>query len=166
MQLISRWSTFGLVALRLYAGLFWAEKGIRQKLFDPHWVGPNGDCALVVTNMLTTAPEWYREFLHSVVLPNITAFSTMIEWGEALVGLSLLLGFFSRFGALGGMFLVTNYFLGNGAGSLHDAWFGFDAATFMMTALHAILPTGSVFGLDGLLRRIRSARVARLRPTV
>ncbi len=147
----------GLVALRLYAGLFWLEKGIRQKLLDPTWVGPKGDCAFVVHDMLSKAPGWYHAYLQAVVLPNITAFSMMVEWGETLVGLLLLLGLWSRAGAAGGLFLSFNYWLGNGAGSLDDSWFGFDTTTFMMTSVHAILPTGLVFGFDALLRRRRPA---------
>jgi uncharacterized membrane protein YphA (DoxX/SURF4 family) len=134
------------------------EKGIRQKLFDPTWLGPHGDCAFVVHDMLSTAPAWYQGFLHTVVVPNITAFGAMVEWGETLVGLSLLLGLFSRFGAVGGLFLALNYWLGNGAGSLRDGWFGFDAVTFMMTFVHAALATGLFFGLDALLRDRRLRR--------
>lgn len=103
--------------------------------------------------MLAKAPGWYGAFLHAVVVPNMTAFSLMVAWGETLVGVSLFLGLLSRYGAAGGLFLVLNYFLGNGAGALHDAWFGFDVATFMMTAVHAILPTGRMFGLDALIGR-------------
>jgi uncharacterized membrane protein YphA (DoxX/SURF4 family) len=152
VQAISRMSVYGLAALRVYAGLFWLDKGIRQKLFDPTWVGPKGDCAFVVHDMLTKAPAAYQAFLHAVVLPNITAFGVMVEWGETMVGISLLVGLFSRIGACGGLFLVFNYFMGNGAGSLHDGWFGFDAVTFIMTALHAIVPTGLFFGLDFVVR--------------
>lgn len=148
----SRLALIGLAALRIYTGLYWAEKGLRQKLLDPTWVGPAGDCSYVVHEMLKTAPGWYAAFLQSAVIPNMTSSSVMVEWGEFLVGISLLIGLFGRFGALGGLFLVTNYFLGNGAGALHDGWFGIDTATFAMTAVHAILPTGLVFGVDGALR--------------
>lgn len=159
MRTLPRSTAIGLAALRIYAGLFWIEKGIRQKMLDPHWVGPKGDCAFVVNDMLTKAPVVYQNFLHAIVLPNITAFSVMVEWGETLVGVSLLLGLASRIGAIGGLFLVFNYFMGNGAGSLRDGWFGFDTATFMMTALHVILPTGLLFGLDAVIRG-RSRNVA------
>jgi thiosulfate dehydrogenase [quinone] large subunit len=143
-----------LVALRIYAGLFWLDKGVRQKLFDPSWSGVHGDCATVVAQM-THAPSFYRAFLDGIVVPNISTFSLMVAWGEALVGASLLLGLFSRAGAIGGLFLTLNYWLGNGAGSVHDGDFGFDAATFMMTLPHAVAPTGMVFGIDGLVRRLR-----------
>lgn len=150
-----RRAAIALAALRIYAGLFWLEKGVRQKLFDPTWNGPNGDCATVIAGM-THAPAFFAAFLHGVVLPQIAFFSVAIEWGETLVGVSLLLGLISRIGAVGGMFLTLMYFLGNGAGSVHDGWFGMDTAAFMMTAVHAILPTGTIFGLDGILARRRS----------
>lgn len=43
MLVLSRPMIIGLALLRLYAGLFWLDKGIRQKLLDPTWVGPSGD---------------------------------------------------------------------------------------------------------------------------
>ena len=149
---IDRATRIGLAALRIYSGLFWLDKGVRQKLFDLTWVGPNGDCARVISGM-THAPVFFQAFLHNVVLPNITFFSMAVEWGETLVGVSLFLGLLSRFGALGGMFLSLNYFLGDGAGSVNDGLFGFDTVTFMMTSLHAIVPTGRFFGIDALLHR-------------
>lgn len=153
---VDRATQVALALLRIYAGMFWLDKGVRQKLLDPTWVGPQGDCATVIAGM-THAPPFFQAFLHGVVLPNITFFSVAVEYGETLVGIALFLGLLSRFGALGGMFLSLNYFLGNGAGSVHDGNFGFDTATFMMTSLHAIVPTGLFFGLDGLLRS-RKAR--------
>jgi uncharacterized membrane protein YphA (DoxX/SURF4 family) len=89
----------------------------------------------------------------------------MVEWGETLIGVSLLLGLFSRIGAIGGLLLVSNYFMGNGAGSLRDGWFGFDTTTFMMTALHVILPTGLFFGLDALIRQRTGTDARRSAPT-
>jgi thiosulfate dehydrogenase (quinone) large subunit len=152
-----------LIALRMYAGAFWLDKGVRQKLFDPNWSGVNGDCASVIAQM-THGPSFYRAFLDGVVLPNINTFSVMVAWGEALVGASLLLGLFSRAGAMGGLFLALNYWLGNGAGSVHDGDFGFDAATFMMTLPHAVAPTGMLFGVDGLIRRLRAGAPTEHRP--
>jgi thiosulfate dehydrogenase [quinone] large subunit len=160
MQALPRLTTVAIAALRIYAGLFWLDKGVRQKLMDPTWVGPQGDCAFVVHEMLAKAPVWYAAFLHAVVVPNVGAFSVMVECGETLVGVSLFLGLFTRFGAIAGLFLVLNYFLGNGAGSLHDAWFGLDTVTFMMTVWHAVLPTGTILGLDRLIRdRVPAARL-------
>jgi hypothetical protein len=47
---------------------------------------------------------------------------------------------------------VTNCFFGNGAGARHDGWFGFDAAVLTMTAVHSVVPTGLIFGLDAAIR--------------
>jgi uncharacterized membrane protein YphA (DoxX/SURF4 family) len=154
---LGRGTGLALAVLRIYAGIFWLDKGVRQKLFDSTWVGPQGDCASVIASM-THAPGFFQSFLHAVVIPNVTLFSYAVEWGETLVGISLFVGLLSRVGALGGMFLSLMYFLGNGAGSVHDGAFGFDATTFAMTSLHAVVPTGNVLGLDGLLRRRRRGR--------
>jgi uncharacterized membrane protein YphA (DoxX/SURF4 family) len=153
---LSRLTVIGIALVRIYTGLYWLDKGVRQKMFDPTWSGSHGDCAFVVNDMLSKAPAFYHAFLQSVVLPNIDTFAHLVEWGEALVGASLLLGLVSRWGSIGGLFLVTNYFLGNGAGALHDGWFGIDVVTFVMTLWNFILPTGLFFGLDGAIQKWRT----------
>src|SRR5215469_4077375 len=97
---LSRLTVVGIALVRIYAGLYWLDKGVRQKMLDPTWIGPNGDCAFVVHDMLAKAPGFYRAFLQDVVVPNISTFGHLVEWGETLVGISLLLGLFSRWGAI------------------------------------------------------------------
>jgi uncharacterized membrane protein YphA (DoxX/SURF4 family) len=130
---------------------------VRDKLLDPDWYGVHGACATFLAQ-LTHAPGFYRTFLTGVALPNVDAFAFMVAWGETLVGVALLLGLLSRAAAAGGLFLLLNYWLGIGGGNANDGWFNFDVATFMMTVLHAAVPTGIAFGLDGVFRRIRARR--------
>jgi uncharacterized membrane protein YphA (DoxX/SURF4 family) len=50
-----------------------------------------------------------------VVIPHVTLFATLVEWGESLVGVGLLLGAFTRFSGWTSIFLLTNYWIMRGA---------------------------------------------------
>lgn len=47
--------------------------------------------------------SWWASFLEGVALPNAGLFSFLVQWGEFLVGISLILGIFTTFGALMGI---------------------------------------------------------------
>ncbi|NQZ06824.1 MAG: DoxX family membrane protein [Algicola sp.] len=57
---------------------------------------------------------FYRDFITSVVVPNKEAFGYMVAYGELFVGLSLLLGLTTRWGAMVGVFLVSNFIMAKG----------------------------------------------------
>ena len=56
----------------------------------------------------------YGAFLEAVVVPNAALFVILVGVGELLSGLSLLLGFPKRAGAIGAIFLTANYGLAFG----------------------------------------------------
>ncbi len=64
---------------------------------------------------LTFAP--YGAFLEAVVVPHPALFVSLVGVGEFLTGLSLLLGFPRRAGAIGAIFLLANYGLAFGGGN-------------------------------------------------
>jgi len=47
--------------------------------------------------------SWWASFLQGVALPNVELFNFLVPWGEFLVGISLILGIFTTFGALMGI---------------------------------------------------------------
>ncbi|PYM37811.1 MAG: hypothetical protein DME17_06740 [Candidatus Rokuibacteriota bacterium] len=53
--------------------------------------------------------EWYKNFLETTVLPNAHLFATLQAYGEAAVGLGLLLGLLTGLAALVGLYLGLNY---------------------------------------------------------
>lgn len=65
---------------------------------------------------LDKSGAFYRLFLESVVIPNNVLFAYFVAYAEVFVALSLILGLKSRFGALLGLFLVTNFWLSKGTG--------------------------------------------------
>lgn len=93
-------SWFWLV-VRLYVGWQWLEAGL-EKLGSPAWVGPDAGKALsgFVQGALGKAsgahPDvqgWYAAFLQSTVLSHPAFWSHLVAWGEAFVGVALIIGF-------------------------------------------------------------------------
>jgi uncharacterized membrane protein YphA (DoxX/SURF4 family) len=91
--------------------------------------------------------------------PHLTGASTpngllgvpLIPWGELLVGLTLVLGLFTRLSAAVALLLVANRMYATGAGfwdpSSNDTAFAAIAVALLIGA------AGRTFGLDGLLAR-------------
>ncbi|MCM3569356.1 DoxX family protein [Neobacillus mesonae] len=50
---------------------------------------------------------WWAAFLEHIALPNAELFSFLVQWGEVLVGIALILGLFTNFATLMG--LVMNF---------------------------------------------------------
>lgn len=94
---------------------------------------------------------WYKEFLETTVLPHAKLFAILQSYGEACVGIGLVLGLFTGLSALVGLFLSLNY-------GLAGQWMGFSQQGFhlvLVTSMVIFLGTraGRVWGLDWLLLR-------------
>lgn len=101
---------------------------------------------------------WYKDFLEQTVLPNATLFASLQAYGEACVGIGLVLGLFTGLAALIGLFLSVNFGLAN-------QWMGFGQQGFhllLVTSMVIFLGSraGRSWGLDQLL--LRGARRSRL----
>ena len=144
----TRWSWIWLI-LRLYLGWQWLEAGL-GKLNNPAWTGAKAGAAItgcVNGALAKTAGEhpdvqaWYGTFLQNVVLPNARVWSFMITWGEALVGIALILGLFTGIAAFFGSFMNVNYLL---AGTVSSNPILFVIATWLVLAWK----TAGWIGLD------------------
>jgi uncharacterized membrane protein YphA (DoxX/SURF4 family) len=100
---------------------------------------------------MRNAPGFYQSFLQQVVIPQATLFSYLIMTGELIAGICLLLGLFTRVGAVIAMFLFLNYLFSKGR------WFwspdSEDAAVFFSALVCCIGAAGRVFGIDSYLAR-------------
>jgi len=100
---------------------------------------------------------WYKDFLEQTVLPNSRLFATLQTFGEAAVGLGLILGLLTGLTALVGLFLALNY-------GLATQWMTFGQQGFhllLITSMVVFLMTGAgrLWGLDQLLlTRAKSSR--------
>jgi uncharacterized membrane protein YphA (DoxX/SURF4 family) len=95
--------------------------------------------------------DWYKEFLEGTVLPNSRVFATLQTFGEAAVGLGLILGLLTVATALVGLFLSLNYGLASHWMSFGQQGFHVMLVTSMIVFLFA--RAGRTWGLDGLILR-------------
>ena len=99
-----------LAAARIYVGAVWLTYGTSK--FEPNWARTEFLSAIKDCIAGTSGP--IHELLVNIVVPNQALFAQAIAVGETLVGISLILGFFTKAGALGGMFLSLNYYFATG----------------------------------------------------
>jgi uncharacterized membrane protein YphA (DoxX/SURF4 family) len=104
--------------------------------------------------------EWYKEFLERTVLPNSSVFATLQTWGEAAVGIGLILGFLTGLTALVGLFLSLNYGFASQWMSFGQQGFHVMLVTSMIMFLFA--RAGRTWGFDGLILRSSGRRWLRL----
>lgn len=93
--------------------------------------------------------EWYKDFLEGTVLPHAKLFATLQAYGEACVGIGLVLGLLTGLSALVGLFLSANY-------GLATHWMSFGQQGFhvlLLTSMVIFLGSraGRTWGFDQML---------------
>jgi uncharacterized membrane protein YphA (DoxX/SURF4 family) len=156
MRFTSHWSYAAwFTALRIYTGVFWLSHGIPKFLNPGMFMPPDGFMPQLVTKAVQSQTGFYHDFLTNVVIPNINVFAELVRLGEVLVGCSLLLGIFTRFGGLVGCFLALNYMAAKGVFGSWEMIGTLDAVAFVLSFLMLAVPAGRVAGVDALLYRPR-----------
>jgi thiosulfate dehydrogenase [quinone] large subunit len=113
--------------IRVYLGYLWLVAGW-EKLMDPSgvWVGSNAGAAVAgfakgamqqTTGEHPQVSGWYASFLKNIVVPNASAFSYLVTFGEILVGVALILGLFTGIAAFFGGFMNASYIFAGVAGA-------------------------------------------------
>ena len=143
-----------LAVIRIFAGVFWLTHGV-PKLLSPAFAAHMPDMVRDMSSQ-TTGP--YHDFIVHVVLPNGNLFAHLVAWGETLTGVSLLLGLLTPAGGLVGFFLGLNYFLAKGSYAHLTDLGGLDAAAMALSFINIVLPTGLIWGFDGVLSASRLGR--------
>lgn len=93
----------------------------------------------------------YRSFLSGFAVPHAAAFGLVVGWGEALLGVALLLGAFTNLASSLGIFMLLNFFLATRSS---------DALLFAVLCLVFLRTSaGSRWGLDALLARFLPDRI-------
>src|SRR6266536_661865 len=113
-----QWITAGLDKLTGYSFTFDGSCG--QKVSSP-WGFVAHDGAAIkgfVAGALAQSGRphpavqgWYASFLQSVVLPNAALFSSLVTFGEVLIGLGLIFGVLTGIAAFFGVFMNLNFLL-------------------------------------------------------
>jgi thiosulfate dehydrogenase (quinone) large subunit len=108
----------------------------------------------------------YKQFLESVVVPNWTFFGWMTLVTETFIATTLILGLFSRFGALVGLGMAINITIG--IVSVPNEWVWTYVMLIMFAAVFVLTGPGRALGVDAFLApRVERAaaggnRIARL----
>lgn len=149
-------SVLFLLPLRLAIGLSFLVAGQKKVAAGDWGAGYETRLSEFVTANLENAFSFYRPFLESFVMPNAATFAVLVAWGELLVGVSIFLGLFTRFGAAVGIFIVLNYTFAVGLG----LWVP-SLETIYIWALFTLLvcSAGRGLGADQLLRSRRRIRL-------
>jgi thiosulfate dehydrogenase (quinone) large subunit len=113
--------------IRLFVGFSWLEAGW-HKIQDPAWVGPEagtailgfwqGAVAVPEEGSPSISYEWYRSFIQLLIDSGLEQFfSYAIAFGEAAVGLGLLVGALVGIAAFFGAVMNMSFLLAGSAGS-------------------------------------------------
>jgi uncharacterized membrane protein YphA (DoxX/SURF4 family) len=103
---------------------------------------------------------WYKSFLEETVLPNSHLFATLQTFGEAAVGLGLILGLLTGLTAIVGLYLSLNY-------GLASQWMSFGQQGFHVLLVTSMIifycaRAGRTWGLDGAILSRSGTRWSRL----
>ena len=148
---------FGLVILRILIGWHFLYEGI-SKLVNPYW----SSAAYLLDS------KWIFSSLAERIVanPTLLEFTDSVNmWGLTIVGLSLLLGFISRYGAIAGLVFVLLYYIfappfigleyskpGEGSYIIVNKNLIEACALYVLF----LFPTSQLIGLDRLISSIQS----------
>lgn len=145
--------SFALVILRIAIGWhFFYEGGV--KILNPHWTAKS---------YLLDSGGFLKGFFE-LIAGNQTLLSisdSANAWGLALIGLSLIIGIFTRYSSIAGIVLLLLYYLSHPAFPGIEYLFPSDGSYFIinktLVELFALLvvfafPTTHIFGLQRLIK--------------
>ncbi len=135
---IRRWP---IEALRIYTGSFFAYHGWTKLTREQGF-----DATGFVTAMQDKAFAFYQPFIESTILPNIGLVSSLVTWGELLIGVALVLGLATRYAAFAGAIMVANFWFAKGSGFFSAQ--NYDLMWLVIFLVLALVPAGKTFGLD------------------
>ncbi len=156
------WPQGGIVLLRVVVGA-WFVKAVWTKLTLAFLWGVIPYPA-VSTRFLNFHPKrvaefaagnpigWYKEFLEGTVIPHTKLFASLQSYGEAFVGIGLVLGLATGLSALVGLFLSLNY-------GLAAQWMSFSQQGLHLVLIASMVMflgtrAGRFWGVDWALLRV------------
>ncbi|MBK7843821.1 MAG: DoxX family membrane protein [Bdellovibrionales bacterium] len=99
--------------LRVYTGYYFFNRAMEH--FDGDFlVQPILSRSIDEWLPVSQAPEWYKDVLESIVVPNWKIFAYLVTYCEFAIGICFIIGFFVRPTALLGIFLTANLFYQTG----------------------------------------------------
>jgi len=142
----------GILLLRVLTGTMWWEQSLWK--IPPHF---GGLIYWMKEEVAHAAVPLQGTLIRVIVLPNISVFGPLVYAIEALIGASLIVGLFTRLGAILGILMAINLWLGLYSAPGEWPWTYFFLITIM--GLYCIDPPGRVLGWDALRQRAGAGRV-------
>lgn len=140
-----------LVVVRLLLGVEWFMAGL-EKVLETAPTFPEGMAGTLGFFASSNPNGWYVNLINNAFLPNANLFGYLVMWGELVIGVTLILGLFVNFSAIGSIFMNLNFFFA--AGWLSPST---SSINWMMAGLGFILLLGygsKQLGLDALIGKI------------
>ena len=118
---------------------------------------PAGSIVTLVGKAVQAHPATpYGQFLAHVVQPYVGIFAELVRLGELMVGVALVLGVLTRFGAIGGIVLALNFLAARGGLLSFEEW--------GRSRRHAADPYGDQLGASHRARLGRRCALRQRRP--
>lgn len=131
----------GIWLLRLSVGAMWWQQSLWK-------IPPNYDGLVFWMKQIVAHASipLQASLVDQIVLPNIGVFGPLVYFIEVLIGVSLMLGFMTRIGALLGLLMVINLWVGLYSAPNEWPWtYGY---LMIIQGLFVIDPPGRCLGLD------------------
>jgi uncharacterized membrane protein YphA (DoxX/SURF4 family) len=148
----SRWSErlpgIALLLARLFTGQFFLQTAYLK--FSRGFLWGGALLPQLERFAAGTPHAWYKAWLVNVVIPHEHLFAILTTVGESLTSICLILGAFTRYAAVVGIFMVSNYLLSKGWSNptaTHDKDF------IILLLIVLIGGAGWYLGVDGWRRR-------------
>ncbi|MGH7188966.1 MAG: DoxX family membrane protein [Acetobacteraceae bacterium] len=142
----------GILLLRVLTGTMWWEQSLWK--IPPHY---GGLIYWMKQEVAHAAVPLQSTLIRVIVIPHISVFGPLVYTLEALVGVSLIIGLFTRLGAIVGILMALNLWLGLYSAPGEWPWTYFFLITIM--GLFCIDPPGRVLGWDAVRRRASGGRL-------
>lgn len=132
-----------LLLLRVYAGVLFVIHGWSKINREDGFA--DGMTQFLESNA-DKAYDFYWPLVEQFVLPNAEAFAALVGWGELAMGIALVLGLLTRLAAIGGAFLMLNFWFVKGASFLSAT--NYDVVWLMIFIVLSFTSAGQIGGLD------------------
>jgi len=157
---LSEGSLIALALARIFFGLLWFQQ-IAWKM-PPDFGGLRTD---VIREIHYTILPGYSSIIQNIFLTHFSILGAFIWTAELLVGVSLLLGLFSRLGAALSLLLSIQLYVG--IAYAPGEWYGAYGMLLMLSLILLALPAGRRLGVDQILwarfsQKAKPQRLARL----
>lgn len=142
----SKFQFWVLVLLRVVIGYHFIYEGF-NKLVNPLWTSAGFlSQSYGVFSSIANSPF----FLSAVNFINI--------WGQIFIGLSLIVGLFTRYASWAGVLLLLLYYIALPPSVLGNFFVDRNLLELFGLMIVALFPTSQVIGLDGLFSKLRSLK--------